>query len=81
MCNEDDSIKYGLISSHQNNFDTYLQYQFCLDDPSAIKFKGTDGSPEVTNFRIELVWCIDKPHCKSNTEIDEFITNFNMITY
>ena len=45
----------------------------CLDQPELLDFKGQFIASEGSYIGIELKKCQDKPHCKSDEEIHEFV--------
>ena len=53
---------------------------FCVDDLSTISLQGSNGisGGNGDSLTIEYVRCVDKPHCKSEPEINDFIKRHRM---
>ena len=57
----------------------YLPTLQCLDDPSMLSFYGSMFTQESRGVSFEVIKCVGKPHCKNETEINEFLANKNVV--
>jgi len=53
----------------------YLKTAFCLDDPDEYVFFGEALSQFGQGVIFNVNRCVEKPHCKSSLEIDNFLRN------
>ena len=82
LCNSADAEKgFGGPLSVRRGEDLDNYFAFCLDDPSLIRFRGTLESHMNKILRVQLLRCTDKPYCKSDEEIEMFLSQYQKIRY
>ena len=56
-------------------------FSYCLPNPENITIWGEISGVEFQSVAVRLVRCKDRPSCKNDTEIDEFIDNNGQFIY
>ena len=79
-CNEEDYASFYSAKPRQEEyFKSVIPYLYCLDDVESIEVYGTYETMQQQLLMVHVKRCVGHDHCKSEAEIDQFISTYGSI--